>query len=79
MDFPKLRDDQYAVITAEASTGIVLRLDGSRREGNTGDAWRLFDSLKTARDFALVEIAKNPSVEFAIYDKRQQLIEAVRS
>jgi hypothetical protein len=78
MDFPKLQTGQHAVITAEVSTGIVLRLDGQRRQGNDGEAWRVFDSLSAAREFAVAEVAKNPAVEFGIYDEKQQSVQVVR-
>jgi len=53
----------------EVQPGIVLRLDGKwwRKDGDIG-AWRVFDSLSAAVEFAIAEVAKNPSVEFGIYN-----------
>jgi hypothetical protein len=78
MDFPKLQTGQYAVIAAEVDTGIILQLDRQRRLGNNGAAWQVFDSLAAAREFANAEAAKNPSVEFGIYDEHQKPIQIFR-
>jgi hypothetical protein len=78
IDFPKLQAGQHAVITAEVSTGIILRLDGQRRLGNGGAAWRVFGSLAAAREFAFAEVGKNPAVEVGIYDEQQQPVQVVR-
>ena len=79
MDFPNLQSGQHAVAAAEVQTGIVLRLDGKRwRKDEDIAAWRVFDSLSAAVEFAIAEVAKNPSVEFGIYDERQQPIQVIR-
>jgi hypothetical protein len=78
MDFPELRDGQHAVITAEVSTGIVLRLAGQRRLGGKGETWRVFDSLAAAHEFAIAKVAKRPAVECGIYDAQQRSVEIVR-
>ncbi len=78
MDFPKLEAGQHAVISAEVATGIVLRIDGQWRLGDQGDAWRVFDSLEAALEFACAEVAKNPLVEFWIYDEQQSPVQMTR-
>jgi hypothetical protein len=78
MDFPKLQAGQHAVITAEVRTGIVLRLDGQYRQEDSGEGWRVFDSLAAAREFAVAEVAKNPEVEFGIYDEKQKPVQVIR-
>ena len=78
MKFPKLQPGQHAVITCEVATGIVLRLDGRRILGNGEEAWRVFDSLSAAREFAVAEVARNPAVEFGIYDEQQKSVQVVR-
>lgn len=78
MDFPKLQNGQHAVITAEIHTGIILRLDGKRRQGKGEEAWRVFDSLAAAREFVVAEVAKNPSIQFGIYDAKRQPVQFIR-
>jgi hypothetical protein len=76
---PKLNPGQHAVITAELKTGIILSLDGKRwQKGDSSEPWRLFDSLIAAREFATTEAAKNPLIEFGIYDFQDVYIETIR-
>lgn len=78
MDCPNLQPGQHAVLTAEVSTGIVLRLDGQRRQGGFGEAWRVFDSFEAARAFAVAEVTKNPKVEFCIFAEKQSAVQVIR-
>jgi hypothetical protein len=78
MDFPKLQDDQHAVITVEVSTGIVLCHDGQRFIGS-GETWRVFGSLAAARQFAVAEVAAHPSFGCVIYKAQNQQIQTVRN
>lgn len=78
MDFPELRDGQHAVVAAEVQTGIVLSLDGKRwRKDEPAECWRVFDSFAAAREFAVAEVAKNPLVEFCIYDRKDHPVERI--
>ena len=78
MDFPELRDGQHAVVAAEVQTGIVLSLDGKwGRMDELAQCWRVFDSFAAAREFAVAEVAKNPSVEFCIYDRKDHPVERI--
>jgi hypothetical protein len=78
MDFPKLQDDQHAVITVEVRTGIVLRHDGQRHLGS-GETWRVFESLATARDFAIAEVAAHPEFECAIFDAQRRQVHTFKN
>jgi hypothetical protein len=78
MEFPELREGQRAVITAEASTGIVLTLDGQWRLGDSGEAWRVFESLADARAFATAEVRARPAIECGIYDSEHRPVQRVR-
>ncbi len=78
MQFPKLQDDQHAVITVEVSTGIVLRHDGQRFTGS-GETWRVFESLAAAREFAVAAVAAHPSFECAIYRTQDKPIQTFRN
>ena len=78
MDFPILQSGQHAVAAAEVKTGIVLRLDGKYwLKDQPAELWRVFDSFVAAREFAVAEVAKNPAVEFWIYDKKDHPIERI--
>ena len=78
MDFPKLQPGQYAVAAAEVRTGIALRLDYKwRRADESAERWRGFDSLAAAREFAVAGTARNPEIEFWIYDKKDHPVERI--
>jgi hypothetical protein len=78
MDFPNLQSGQHAVGAAEVQTGIFLSLDGKWwRKDQPAERWRVFDSFAAAREFAVAEVAKNPLVEFWIYDKKDHPVERI--
>lgn len=78
MSFPNLQSGQHAVAAAELHTGICLTLDGQRwRKDEPGERWRVFDSLAAAREFAAAEVARNPLVEYWIFDKEDHPLERI--
>ena len=81
MDFPKLHSGQYAVLTAEVQTGIILNSECKSwwRKDGAAVPWHVFDSLAAAREFAIAEVARNPLIEINIYDNLKQWIQVIRS
>ena len=78
MNFPELRNGQHAVLAAELETGIVLSLDGKIwLRDKPAKCWRVFDSFEEARQFAIAEVSKNPSVEFWIYASKDHPLERI--
>jgi hypothetical protein len=67
MNFSALKEGQIAVVQAELSTGIVLAPDGQRYLGS-GDAFRTFDTLAEAQEFAQSVVTAKPEVECGLYD-----------
>jgi hypothetical protein len=65
--FPKLRHGEYAVVCAEASTGIVLSKGGKRALGDS-DRYYLFPTENLAANFAQELVSTNPSWESAVLD-----------
>lgn len=78
MDFPKLQNDQHAVITVEVCTGIILCLDGQRHIGSS-EVWRVFDSLAAAHEFAVAEVKAHPLFECAIYDAQNRQVQTFKN
>jgi hypothetical protein len=76
MNLPLLKEGQIAVVQAEVSTGIVLTPSGQRYVGS-GEAYRAFDSLASARAFAQSVVAAKPQVECGLYDSKGALIERI--
>ena len=78
MDFPNLRPGQHAIVAAEVETGKILGLDGKRcRKDQPAECWRVFDFFTAAREFAVAKVAKNPDVEFGIFEKMPQAIQII--
>jgi hypothetical protein len=67
MNFSSLKRGQVAVVQAERGTGIVLTPEGSRHLG-AGEAFRAFESLEAARDFAKGVADADAEVECGLYD-----------
>ena len=77
MTFPALSPGQFAVAQAEVETGIVLTTDGEHRHTGSGEMYRVFGSLDSARSFAHSVVAARPRVECGIYDSEQRHVESI--
>lgn len=63
-DIPKLKLNEFLVFQAEVWTGIILDLQGKRRNSNEEKDWILiFESLEQAETFANNRVAELPDVE----------------
>lgn len=78
MIFPKLSNNQVAVLHAEKSTGIVLNIH-RRRYLNTSvdEVYRVFDNILIAREYIATMQQLHTDIEFTIFDSRQSLIESI--
>jgi hypothetical protein len=68
---------EFAVVQAEVATGIVLTTDGQQRHVGSGEMYRIFPSLDSARAFARQVVTPSPKVECWIYDSEQTYIERI--
>ena len=75
---PKLQKGQFSIIFAEVKTGIILTLDGKRRQGNQGEFYLIFNSFEEAKAFAENKINTNPEIECSIRDENGDQVKAVR-
>lgn len=75
--FPALRDGEFAVLQAEGLTGYVLTTTGQRAIGDV-EAYIVFPSLDSARQFAEQCVREHPLIECWIYDHTRAKVELVR-
>lgn len=68
---PILRHGQYAVVKAKMRLGIFA-------DAGT-NLWRIFNSLRAARSFALAEVGKQSSVHCGIYNASGRQLLSLRS
>ncbi|NLR78304.1 hypothetical protein [Chitinophaga eiseniae] len=78
MTFPKLTDNQVAVLQAEKSTGIVLNIHRERYLNTSEDeAYRIFETISLAREYIAAVQQLSTDIEFTIYDNKQSLVEFI--
>jgi hypothetical protein len=76
MEFPKLRNGQYAVFRGKITPSLVLGL--GPQVDTTRGKWRIFNTLAAAHDYATTEVTAQPSVECGFYDATEHHIHTVR-
>ena len=76
MDIPFLEENQFAVTSAEFSTGIVLNNDGTYFISGTDlkNIFEIFDSYFHAKEFTLQKIKKNPNFECYIVNSKGDVV-----
>jgi hypothetical protein len=76
-DFPDMADDEVAVLTVEADTGIVLSVDGTRALGSS-QRYRVFRSLDEAIEYSRLALRTHPRWECVILDREGKSLQVVR-
>ena len=75
---PKLVAPQCYMTQAEVWTGVILTLDGKRRDSRIGgDYILIFDNLAEAREYADRRVSEFPDVECHILDHSGQMLTRV--
>lgn len=75
---PPLSSGQYYVTQAEVWTGIILTLDGKRRDTRSGEPYILvFDTLAEAEGYAEAKVLNAPEVECHILDHDGNMLKRV--
>lgn len=74
-NFPALREHQFAILTAEGLTGIVLTVNGDRAIADE-ERYRICDSLDEARRMVRQLVMEHPLWECAIYSRDAIRIES---
>lgn len=80
MEFPKLSNNQIAVIIADGETGAILKVNGELfKNDSLESAYLIFDSLTLAKEFIQIQSSLNDRIEFVIYDKEQNVVEYIKA
>lgn len=76
MKFPKLTDNQVAVLKAEGTTGIILTVAGNRYNRYSNDeVYLIFEDLIAATKYIEEFQQINDEIEFTVYDSDEKMIE----
>ncbi|WP_437926239.1 hypothetical protein WMF37_45620 [Sorangium sp. So ce291] len=78
LDFPDLKEGEYAVLVGEIATGIVHALAGGRYRG-TGQRFFVASSFEEAEAFSNNRVSADARVECTIYDHVGKPAAVVRS
>jgi len=73
---PTLKNNQFAVFSAEGSTGHVLDIYGATfRNDLPNDVYFVFDDLESAKKFIDLKQTENNTIELTIVDHNYNLVE----
>jgi hypothetical protein len=75
--FPRLCEGEFAVVCAEALTGIVLSTTGTRAIGSA-ERYRVFTTIQEAKNCAKRLSVENPLWECLVLDHTAKPIETYR-
>jgi hypothetical protein len=70
-NFPKLEENQYAVLACEVKTGIVLNIQGSRAKAGENH-FLVFHRFEDALEFIQHEVSKHGLIEYSVYNNLQE-------
>jgi len=73
-DFPKLDNEQVALLRAEVNTGIVLNVHFERAINQNSPVYSIFNSLNEAIDYSRAIIIDRNDIEFCVYDKEKEIL-----
>ncbi len=70
MAHPKLAEHQFAIGSAEFSTGNILKKNGDLflTGDNFDDFWQIFNSFEQAKVFIKEKVSKTPTIEYWVID-----------
>jgi hypothetical protein len=79
MKIPEVSENQYVIIAASASTGIILNHDNSPYLAAGSEYYTIVDGFDNAIEFAKKEIQNRENIEIIIYNDKQEMIETIKS
>jgi hypothetical protein len=76
LDFPKINNNQYALLICRSNTGHILDENLNRyKETESNNIYFIFDNLENAYQF--IEARKRANVDFEIFDTNRKSIEII--
>jgi hypothetical protein len=76
LDFPKINNNQFAVLICQSNTGHILDENLNRyKETKSSNIYFIFDNLENAYQF--IEARKRANVDFEIFDNNRKSVEII--
>ena len=73
-EFPKLKENQTAILRAEVSTGHILDESFDIVVDNKQNVFTIFESVVEALHFSKKLMAERPDIEIVIYGSKEQVL-----
>ncbi len=73
-EFPKLKENQTAILRAEISTGHVLDESFNIVVDNKQNVYTVFESVEEAINFSNKLLDEKPDIEIVIYGSEKQVL-----
>lgn len=78
--FPKLENNQVAVLTADGATGHILNTSGFISVDGSGDEiYHVFVDIEAARQFIKRASLINDKIEYVVYGKNEEVLEFIEA
>ncbi|OCA73753.1 hypothetical protein [Chryseobacterium arthrosphaerae] len=81
MNFPILKEYEFAIVMANRETGIILDLNFNiyQNDAKNQEIYYICESIQKAREFVNTVSLTHKTVEFIIYNSKQEVVEFIES
>ena len=74
MNFPKIKESEYAILIADSNTGIILDVDFNIYIDNNQAIYRIFSSRDEVKEFIEEILKKKENIEIIVYDNNKNVV-----
>jgi len=74
MNFPKIKESEYAILIADSNTGIILDVDFNIYIDNNQAIYRIFSSIDEVKEFIEEILKKKENIEIIVYDNNKNVV-----
>ncbi len=74
MNFPKIKESEYAILIADSNTGIILDVDFNIYIDNNQAIYRIFSSIDEVKEFIEEILKEKENIEIIVYDNNKNVV-----
>lgn len=74
MNFPKIKESEYAILIADSNTGIILDVDFNIYIDNNQAIYRIFSSIDEVKEFIEEILKEKENIEIIVYDNNRNVV-----
>ncbi|QHN65426.1 hypothetical protein [Bergeyella cardium] len=74
MNFPKIKESEYAILIADSNTGIILDVDFNIYIDDNQAIYRIFSSIDEVKEFIEEILKEKENIEIIVYDNNKNVV-----